>query len=404
MTRKQLFKKYYKDPRHDYEISETLQQRDDTGREPDVCFVYSGRNRGKSYEISTQLIADAWYDRRLFGYVRRNKATSYEIEQYFADKLDFIRDMTDGTRAGIMVYRGKIYLYHEIDDEKTGGKKRVQDEVIGYFFALSIQGNYKSLQFPDVWNILYEEVLTTENYIAAEPEKLMNLWSTISRSRPGFRMWLVSNTVSVVNPYSQSWGIQLAKNKPGEIRLSKLYLGSYDKKKQEEYMLIAAHYLEDKDSITKEDRKDKKKLRLRTSIANNKWDELNLYTTIDKSYLDPYKPLCSVVFEYDDLMFLCEIIMKPANIYQLYTAEEEKESRVKMPFAYIQRKTTPPLDNTRIYTNNSNRFGLYVTKGYRHLCKIDDTMELIRKNGWFIGSDNLTMNDFMKCFTKLRTL
>ena len=404
MTRKKLFNKYYKSPHHDYEISETLATQDDTGRKPDVCFVYSGRNRGKSYEISSQLLADAWYDQRLFGYVRRNKATSYEIEQYFADKLPFISDMTDGTRDGVAVYRGKIYLYHNIADEKTGATKRVLDEHIGYFFSLSTQGSYKSLQYPDVWNLLFEEVLTSEQYLPAEPEKLLNLWSTVSRSREGFRMWLVSNTISVVNPYSQAWGIQLAKVKAGEIRLSKLFLGSYDKNREEEYMLIAAHYLEDKDDIDKEDKKDKKKLRVKTSIANNKWDEQNLYTTIDKSFLDPYKPLCSVVFEYDDLMFLCEIIMKPANLYQLYIGEEEKESRQKMPFGFIQRKTTEPQDDTRIYTNNSNRFGIYVTKGYKKMCKIDDVMEMIRRNGWFIGSDNLTMNDFMKCFTKLRTI
>lgn len=404
MTRKQLFKKYYKDPRHDYEISETLAVKDETGRTPDVCFVYSGRNRGKSYEISTQLLADAWYDKKLFGYVRRNKATTYEIEQYFADKLNFITDMTDGTREGITVSRGKIYLYHTIDDEKTGSRKRVLDEHIGYFFAVSTQGAYKSLQYPEVWNLLYEEVLTSEQYLSAEPEKLMNLWSTVSRSRPGFHMWLVSNTISVVNPYSQAWGIQLAKNKPGEIRLSKLYLGAADADGKEQYMLIAAHYLEDKDDISAEAKKDKRKLRVKTSVASNRWDELKLYTVMDKSFLDPYKPLCSVVFEYDDLMFLCEIIMKPANIYQLYTGDEEKESRLKMPFAYIQRKTTEPQANTRIYTNNSNRMGLYVTKGYRKLGKIDDTIEMIRKNGWFVGSDNLTMNDFMTVFTKLRTI
>ena len=403
MTRKKLFQKYYKDPHHDYEISETLSVSDDTGRKPEVCFVYSGRNRGKSYEISTQLLADAWYDRKLFGYIRRNKATTFEIEQYFADKLDFIGDMTDGTREGITVYRGKLFLYHTIDDEKTGAKKRVMDEHVGYFFSLSTQNAYKSLQYPDVWNLIYEEVLTDSQYLAAEPEKLMNLWSSVSRSRPGFRMWLVSNTISVVNPYSQSWGIQLAKVKAGEIRLSKLYLGSYDKNKDEEYMLIACHYLKDKDDLSSEDRKAKR-LRIKTSIANNKWDEITLYTTMDKSYLDPYKPLCSVVFEYDDLMFLCEIIMKPANIYQLYTGDEEKESRNRMPFGYIQRKTTDPLPDTRVYTNNKDRFGLYVTKGYRNMCKIDDTIELIRRNGWFVGADNLTMNDFMKCFTKLRTV
>ena len=62
MDRAKLFKKYAKHPKHTYEVSETLSVTDDTGRHPDVLVIYSGRDRGKSFEISSNCIADAWYD------------------------------------------------------------------------------------------------------------------------------------------------------------------------------------------------------------------------------------------------------------------------------------------------------------------------------------------------------
>ena len=62
MNRDKLFKKYSKHPKHTYELSETLSVHDDTDREPDISFVYSGRERGKSFEIAAQCLADAWYD------------------------------------------------------------------------------------------------------------------------------------------------------------------------------------------------------------------------------------------------------------------------------------------------------------------------------------------------------
>lgn len=395
MTRKKLFAKWNRHPEHDYEIEETLSYQDDNGRTPEICFIYSGRNRGKSFEVCSQLLADAWYNKKLFGYIRRNKAMSYEIEQYFADKYDFIKDMTDGQCEGVLVDRGKLYLYHTEDDT------RVKDLHIGYFFFLSKQGGYKSLQYPEVYNLLYEEVLADGgNYLGAEPEHLMNLCSTVRRNKKGFHVWLISNTVSIVNPYSNAWALQLAKNKPGDIRLSKLFLGSYDNDENEEYFLIACHYLKDKNDITAEDKR-KKVNRIRTGITSNRWDESRLYTTMDKSFLDPYIPQGTVIFEYEDLMFQMDIIIKPINIMDMYL-EGDSPSEKKMYFGFVQRKTTPPKAGTRIYTNNPQRFSDMSTRGYRKLCKIDDIVEDLRMKGWVVGADNLTMNDFYTCWQKLR--
>ena len=403
MERDKLFKKYYKSKFHDYEIEETLS----ASEEPiDIAFVYSGRNRGKSFEISSQLIADAWYDKKQFGYIRRNDCTSYDIEQYFEDKRDFISDMTDGLYCGITRQKGKLKFFSEESDEETGEVNRIVGDDCGYFFALSRQASYKSLQYPEVYNLIYEEVLTDGSYLSSEPEKLMNLYSTVRRSKEDFRMWLVSNTVSVVNPYSNSWGIYLAKNKPGEIRLSKLYLGSKGEDGEEEYLLIAAHYLQNKDLITKEESK-KKRNRIRTAISSNKWDELQLYTTMNLKFVKQYPVLDTVVFEYDDLMFQGDVIECPTNVMRIYTADEEEEippNDNTIPILYIRRKTTEPFDTTRIYTNNAERLSDYTTKGFKTIYRIDKIIDILLARGWVMGADNLTMNDFYKSFGKLRLI
>lgn len=402
MERDKLFKKYYKSKFHDYEISETLSA---TEEKIDIAFIYSGRNRGKSFEVSSQLIADAFYDKRLFGYIRRNDCTSYDIEQYFADKSDFIKDMTDNVYCGITRQKGKLKFYNEEIDTETGEVNRVIGDDCGYFFALSRQASYKSLQYPEVYNLIYEEVLTDGSYLNAEPEKLMNLYSTVRRSKKDFMMWLISNTVSVVNPYSNSWGIYLARNKPGDIKLSKLYLGSKGEDGEEDYLLIAAHYLQDKDSISKEESK-KKRNRIKTGITSNRWDELQLFTTVNLRFIKQFKPQETVIFEFDDLMFQGDIIELPVNFMDMYSDDEDeiKADKDTMPILYIRRKTTEPFVNTRIYTNNPDRMNPYTTKGFKLLYKIDTAIDTLFNRGWIVGTDNLTMNDFYKSFGKLRLI
>lgn len=398
MTREQLFKKYYKNKNHDYEIAETLQYEDDTGRKPDILFVYSGRNRGKSFEISSQLIADAWYDNKQFAYVRRNDATVFETEQYFADKKEFIKDMTDELATEINRIKGKLWFVR-FDENDDGELNRVLVKECGYFFALSRQASYKSLQYPEVFNIIFEEVLTDGAYLASECEKLMNLYSTIKRDKDNFRMWLISNTISVVNPYSQSWGIYLARNKPGEIKLSKLYLGSYDENKNEKYLLIAAHYLKDKDDLTKEDLKLNRN-RIKTGIASNKWDELNLYPTMDLSFVRPYQEIGTAIFEYDDLMFKMDLIIEPENILEVYEEGVDRKN-TEILIGYIQRKTSEPKENERIYTNNPKRLSNLTTNGFKILYKMDEVIDGLIKRGHLVGADNLTMNDFYRCLKLL---
>ncbi|MBO7692926.1 MAG: phage DNA encapsidation protein [Methanobrevibacter sp.] len=402
MKRTKLFAKYAKHPKHTYEISETLSYKDDTGREPDIIFPYSGRNRGKSFEIASQCLADAWYDDRQLAYVRRNEDTQDMICQYFEDKHEFIKDMTDGMCDQISISKGTLYFAHT--EEIEGKIKVVNDKELGKFFALSRQNRYRSLQYPKIWNMLFEEVITDGGFLSSEPEKLMNLYSTIGRDRPGFKLYLISNLVTPVNPYSNSWGIYMDRTKPGEVRLTKLYLGEYDEEGNERYYLIAGHYLKDLNQLSEADLKKNKRNRIKTGIASNRWDEARLYPVMDLKFIKQYEILETAVFEWDDMMFQMDILEVPRNIRKLYLEEDEQPMQETMFLGYIRRKSTEPFEETRLYTNNPDRLSIYATKGFKMVYKIDKIIDYLKKNGWIVGCNNLVMNSFDQIYAKLLLL
>ena len=334
MRKDKLIKKYYKHKAHDYELSETMDLTDDTGRHPDIAFIYSGRERGKSYEVTMRCLMDAWYDDKCFMYVRRHEATNFQIESYFNDKKDLISDMTDGMADGVWSKQGQLFFY--TTEEKNGKKRRVEVKRVGYYIPLSGQGNHKSEQFPDCYRLLFEEVLTNDPYLSGEPERLYNLISTVSRSKPDFRVYLVSNLVSYVNPYSKAWGLNFGRNKPGEVTLTKLYLGKYDDDGNEMYYLIAGHYLKDKAQLTKEDAA-KERNRIKAG-SDNRWEEARLYTTIDLSFIKQFTPIETVVFEWDDVLMQGDILDLPVNIKEMYMYGEEAAATT-MPVLYVRKKT-----------------------------------------------------------------
>lgn len=402
MEREKLFKKWNSNPQHGYDLSETFNGATvQDGRSIDIAFILSGRNRGKSFTICTECLADAWYDNKQFAYVRRHDNTTYETEAYFADKKDFIKQMTDNEADHIRRYRGKLYFAkYELDENEDLRESNVKE--CGSFFALSRNSSYKSLQYPEIYNLFYEEVMADEPYLQGEPSKLLNLISTIKRNKEGFRAFLISNLISPVSPYSIEWGINIGSLKPDTINLVKLYLGSYDEKGEEDFLAIACHYLKDKGDLSKEDLK-KKRNRVRTGLTSNRWDEKTLYPTLPYNFLkDKCERIDRAVFEWDDIMFMVDILEVPENIHYVYF-DDDKPSEETMPAIYIQRKTSNPFVNTRLYTNNPKRFGPYVSRGFQVIYKIDKVIDILMQRGYFFGADNLTVNSFKECFENLRT-
>lgn len=212
-----------------------------------INLIWGERSNGKSYQVkhkmgvlpylngivshlidldSRKLIEREIKKGSRFILLRRWKeeTTTEKIEQYFSD-ID-IEKLTDGKYNTISVYRKSIFLA-KFDSEK-GSTKRY--DKIGYVMALSTEQNYAGASYLDVDNIIFEEFMSRSAYIADEPNKLMNLWSTVDRKRGTTRMWLVGNTISRVCPYIQDWGLDkiVSKQKQGDIDIIYLSTGTYN--------------------------------------------------------------------------------------------------------------------------------------------------------------------------------
>ena len=184
------------------------------------------RGVGKSYSVTnkilewcfkTSVIVNAYkYDNYMFGYLRRYAmdVKTDNVSSYFAD-ID-VAKLTNGEWNAVMCKRGWIYfvkINEEDEYDITWSRK------IGKVFALASAEHYKSLKYPDISDIIFEEFVTDNIYLQNEPDKLMELISTILRDRPG-RVWLIGNTLSRVCPYFTEWGLDCVRDlEAGEIKV-----------------------------------------------------------------------------------------------------------------------------------------------------------------------------------------
>lgn len=142
--------------------------------------------------------------------------------------------ITGGEYNAIRSVRGWIYfakVNEEDEHDVTYSRK------IGKSFALASAEHYKSLKYPNIVDIIFEEFITDALYLQNEPSKLQELVSTILRDRVG-RVWLIGNTLSRVCPYFSEWGLDCCRDmQAGEIKQIEVH--GKDNKDQEYTTTIA---------------------------------------------------------------------------------------------------------------------------------------------------------------------
>ena len=223
-----------------------------------------------------------------------------KIEQYFMD-MDIVK-LTDGKYNTIDVYRRQIFLANY--DINSG--KSIRGEKIGYVVALSIEQNYAGGSYLDVDDIIFEEFMSRlgngTTYLYDEPNKLMNLYSTVDRKRGTTKLWLVGNTITRVCPYLQDWGIQeeVLHQKQGEIITKWVSTGSFDDDGKEIMVKLAVEYCRDsgKTSYVIGSHKN--------MLNNGSWQS-DSQPHLPKSYRE-YKCLYRMVFFYKGFKFLAEYL------------------------------------------------------------------------------------------------
>lgn len=170
------------------------------------------RSNGKSYSVKEFVLKNYRDKGGKFIYLRRYQIEtkpSY-VDGYFRDAP--VSQIFDDYES-ITAYRGGIYLSKL--DEESG--KIVRGDCIGYSAHLSSESHFKSQNYNDVTDIIFEEFVTSEGYLYREVEKLMSFISTVARRRR-VRVWLIGNTISRLCPYFSEWGLSnIPKQEQGTI-------------------------------------------------------------------------------------------------------------------------------------------------------------------------------------------
>jgi hypothetical protein len=148
-----------------------------------------GRNKTKIIDVhAVKEVTDQFiYLRRYKEELALAKATFFADIEHLWSKWDF---RVQGWEA-------------QASPRKYDGAKNRPWATIGFFISLSVNQNYKSVQFPNVKTIIFDEFIIEKGgqYLSNEPTKLVNFYNTVSRYRSNVRVLMLANAVTITNPY-----------------------------------------------------------------------------------------------------------------------------------------------------------------------------------------------------------
>lgn len=164
-------------------------------------FVVGARGVGKTYALKRRAIKNWIKKGEQFVYLRR-----YDTELIPSNMEKFFDDIcVEFPDHEFYVKSGKFYI----------------DEMIaGFYLPLSKAAQYKSVPFPNVSLVIFDEFIIDRGlvrYLPNEVVTFLEMYSTISRLRDVPVMFL-SNAISFTNPYFLFFDLQL---QPGQTILRK---------------------------------------------------------------------------------------------------------------------------------------------------------------------------------------
>lgn len=157
-------------------------------------FVIGSRGCGKTYAAKKRAVKVFLDKGHQFVYLRRYQDELKETaESYFND----------------------IILNNEFPDVKIeykDGCYYINEQLAGYAMALTKAKDYKSISFPLVYLIIFDEFLIEENgfsrYLRNEVKQFLSFYMSIDRYR-GCIVFFLANSVSMINPYTLYFGLTL---------------------------------------------------------------------------------------------------------------------------------------------------------------------------------------------------
>lgn len=185
---------------------------------PDAYYyvVFGERSNGKTYSALDYALERNSKTGEQFAYIRRygediRKKNLSELFTSHIQNGEVSRKFSEW--SGITYASNKFYLTSASEDS------RVQStEPIGYAFDLNSMEHYKSIAFPKITTIIFDEFMSRSGYLPNEWVLFANTLSTIIRHRNNVKIILLGNTVNKYCPYFQEMGLTHIKDQqPGTV-------------------------------------------------------------------------------------------------------------------------------------------------------------------------------------------
>ena len=299
--------------------------------------AFSQRGPGKSYQTKCEAI-DRWLATgKQFGLIRRldNQLTTDKVAEYWTDMTEYFNEKAhevfpDYDRFVIIPRSGK-WTVNGIYDDKD---KKYPLGVIGYYFAVNCSERYKSVSYPDIDFVIYEEFMSeSHSYLPNEFDKLMSIISTIKRRRTDFVIYMLGNTVDMNCPVLHDMGINVREMAQGDIKLFTYYGGKNGETKN----TVAVEYIrpveqsEDSESFFIFNRQQE------NMIINGAW-QTGDYPLFNKDdFYAEVRPKLSVVIDYKDIKLYCYFDKRKDGFPIAYISNERLGNRFK--YIFITSKT-----------------------------------------------------------------
>lgn len=326
--------------------------------------VFGERSNGKTYSVLKYALNDYFKNGGTFAYVRRWKedVTGARASSIFSalNSNEEVYKLSNGEFDLVYYRASKFYLANYDEDMKI---KYSESNLLGYTFALSDSEHNKSISYPDVKTILFDEFLTKHTYLTDEFVLFMNTISTIVRQKTDVKIFMLGNTVNKYCPYFNEMGLTHIQ----EMEQGSIDLYQYGNSK----LKVAVEYVEST--------KNKKPNNFYFAFNNPK---LNMITS-GAWELDIY-PHLPMKYKPKDISFIYFIIFNN-RIYQCEIIFLED-----LTFTYIHDKTTPikDEDNDLIYTLEHNPKINYNRSIWKPINSVQEKVLWYFKNGRVYYQDN----------------
>lgn len=181
-------------------------------------FIVGARGLGKTYGAKRKVIKraintfkrDGRDGLEQFIYLRRYDTEMHSFNSFFADISHEFPDWDfriNGREA-------------QMASAKSRDEKKRSWITIGYAIALSKAQQFKSVAFPNVTTIIFDEFIIETGhiqYIKNEAKVFNDLYSTVDRWKDKTRVYFLANALSITNPYFLEYDILPSRDGSDEV-------------------------------------------------------------------------------------------------------------------------------------------------------------------------------------------